>query len=111
MIGFLIRLGLGSRAAKIIGYIVIPALIILIVWWAIEAYGARRYRAGVADTDAKWHEASRRLQEQAKQSAARADDAAADRLQQFENQVAEERRELHEAAASGSSPLDVLFGR
>ena len=110
MIGFLMRLGLGKRAAQIIGYVVIPALIILIVWWAVVDYGNRRYRAGVTDTDAKWQEASRRLQQQAQQSATRADDAAAVRLEEHERSVAEERRELDEAARNNRSPLDVLFG-
>lgn len=86
------------------------ALLILLFYLWLDAYGDRRYKEGVTATDARWHEASERLKADAANSATQADDAAANRVAQFENQVAEERNRLHEAEQNGSSPLDVLFG-
>lgn len=111
--GFLIRLlapRLGQTAAKLIAYVGIPLLIAGLIYWQITAYGSRRYKAGVLATDAKWEEAGRRMRAAAAQSATRADDAAAKRLQEFEAQVQEEQEALEDAQRNGSSPIDVLFG-
>jgi hypothetical protein len=86
------------------------ALAAFLLWRALDSYGDRRYDQGVTDTDAKWEEASARLKAQAAQSATRADDAAAKRLDEFKTQVEDERKALDEAERTGSSPLDVLFG-
>ena len=110
MIALLLRLGLSRTAAKLIAYVGLPLLVALFLWWRIDAFGDRRYDAGVTATDARWQEASNRLQAEAANSATRADDAAANRLQQFENQVQDERREIDNAQRNGTSPLDVLFG-
>jgi hypothetical protein len=110
MIALLLKLGLSERFAKLTAYVVLPLLLVLVIWWRIDAFGDRRYDAGVTATDAKWEEAGNRLRAEAANSATRADDAAANRLGQFENQVADERREIDNAVRDGSSPLDVLFG-
>ena len=91
---------------KIVGPLVLLAAVI----GGIMAYGNSRYNAGVTDTDAKWEEASDRLKAQAAESATRADDAAAVRLEEFKQQVEDEEKALEEAERTGSSPLDVLFG-
>lgn len=110
MIAFLIARGLSPLAAKLIAYVGLPLLVALFLWWRIDAFGDRRYDAGVSATDAKWVEAGNRLQAEAANSATRADDLAANRLQQHEAQVEAERRDIDNAVRDGSSPLDVLFG-
>ena len=85
-------------------------LLALALWMLVNAYGNARYDAGVKDTDAKWEEASNRLKEKAAQSATRADDAAAIRLEEYREQVEDERAAVAKAQAEGSSPLDALFG-
>ena len=91
---------------KIVGPLVLLAAVI----GGIMAYGNSRYNAGVDDTDAKWEEASNRLKEKAAESATRADDAAAARLDEFKQQVEDEEKAIEKAKAEGSSPFDVLFG-
>lgn len=93
-------IGIGVGALVLVG----------LLWWAIASYGARQYQAGVDATDAKWEEASRRLQEQAAQSATRADDNAAKRLEEFQTQVQEEQEAIDAATQNGSSVFDVMFG-
>jgi hypothetical protein len=110
MIAFLIARGLSPLVSKLIAYVGVPLLVILFLWWRIDAYGDRRFDAGANQADARWQEASNRLQAEAANSATRADDAAANRLEQFQNQVADERQALDEANRTGTSPLDVLFG-
>lgn len=110
MISLLMGFGLGKRAAQAIAYIAVPVLVVGALWLALHLYGNSRYRAGARDTDAKWEEASRRLKEQAAQSATHADDQAAQRLEEFEQQVQEERQAIDAAIQNGSSPFDVLFG-
>lgn len=102
---------MGLSMLKRVG--IIAALVIgiaLFAWWRLDAYGDKREQEGVEKTDAKWEEASARLKERAAQSATRADDAAAARLDEFETQVEDEAKALEAAKADGSSPLDVLFG-
>ncbi len=79
-------------------------------WIALTLYGNARYNAGVTDTDAKWAEASRRLENQARAAGTRADTREAERIEDHAEAVADERERLDEAIATGSSPLDVLFG-
>lgn len=103
----------GSGIARLIGLASTLLAIIAVlglIWWRVDAFGDRRYRAGVTATDAKWEEAARRLQAAAAASATQADDAAANRLHTFENQVAAEQESIDAAEANGSSPIDVLFG-
>lgn len=93
-------IGLGVGALVLVG----------LLWWSIASYGARRYQAGVTATDAKWEEASNRLKEEAAQSATRADDNAIERLEEHQQQVAEERAAVDAAIQNGASPFDALFG-
>lgn len=83
---------------------------VLLLWWALDSYGDRRYNAGVTDTDAKWQEAADKLKEEAAASATRADDKAVERLEQFEQQAEDDRKAVQDAIEEGSSPLDALFG-
>ena len=86
------------------------ALLALLFYLWLDAYGDRRYNEGVTATDARWHEASERLKAEAANSATHADDNAANRLVEYEQQASDERNRLNEAEQNGSSPLDVLFG-
>lgn len=110
MIALLMGFGLGKRVAQLVGYVAIPLLIVGALWLALHLYGNSRYNAGVRDTDAKWEEAGRRLEAQARVSAGKADSAAVGRVQIFNDRVAEEKEKLDAAAKDGSSAFDVLFG-
>lgn len=109
MLALLMGWGLSSRAAKAVAYVAVPLAVIALLWLGLHLYGNSRYNAGVHDTDAKWQEASDRLKAQAAQSATRADDAAAERLGQFKQQVEDEKEAMDAAASNGSSVFDVLF--
>jgi glycerol dehydrogenase-like iron-containing ADH family enzyme len=89
--------------------IVGAGLAIIALWLTILAWGNSRYRAGVADTDAKWTEASDRLAEQARASADVATRREAPRITAHAAQVAAEKEKIDEAIAEGRSPLDALF--
>lgn len=80
------------------------------LWLAVLAWGAGRYREGVADNDAKWRTASARLEAQARKAGTRADEREADRIEDHAAQVAREKEKIDAATASGASPLDALFG-
>ena len=110
MIGLLMGLGLGKREAQLVGYVAVPALIAGALWLGLWWYGNSRYEAGVAASDAKWVEAGERLEEQAAAAATAASNASAARVAANNKRVAEEKERLDAAEASGSSPLDVLFG-
>ena len=96
---------LGATLAKVVVYGGLVLLVLLGLWY----YGHTRYERGVRDTDAKWVEAGRVLQQRARESATRANDAAAARAAQHDRRVAQERERIDEAQRNGSSPFDVLF--
>lgn len=84
-------------------------LLVLAFYIALDRYGDARYEAGEKAADAKWEEAERRLLKQAAQAGTEADKKAAARAVEFAAKVDEEKARLDQAAAEGSSPLDVLF--
>jgi hypothetical protein len=111
--GFLVSLlapRLGQTFAKLIAYVGVPLLLLALLWWRVDAWGDRRYDAGVEATDARWQKASDQLKAEAARSATQADDAAAQRFEERAEQVRDEQERLDEAERTGSSPLDVLFG-
>lgn len=114
MIGLLIRgaigLGVPQKLAKplVIGIGIL--LIAFAAWRMVDSYGDRRERDGVEKTDAKWIEASNKLKEAAAQSATKADDKAAERLDEFKAQADADAAAVEQAKAEGKSPLDALFG-
>lgn len=85
-------------------------LLIGALLWAVLAWGQSRYDAGEADADARWFEASRKLEQEARQAGSAADRGEAKRIKDHTAQVAVEKEKIDEAVAEGSSPLDVLFG-
>lgn len=84
-------------------------LIVATVFFSIRAYGNARYDAGVSDTDAKWIEAGRIVEENNRAAAAAADDGAEEREQGFAEALQEEKEKLDEAAANDDDPFDILF--
>lgn len=107
--GFLISLAakaVGERFAPLLAYGVVIAALVGAIWWL----RADAYSDGVTATDAKWEEAGRRLEQQAREAAGKADAASVQRVEQNNARVAQEKEKLDEAEAAGSSPLDVLFG-
>lgn len=107
MIRDLIR-ALSPHAWAAVALGVAAAVVILIV--VVLSWGQSRFDAGVTDTDARWVEAGRRLEEQAATSADAADRREAPRIENHAAQVAAEKEKIDEAVAAGSSPLDALFG-
>jgi hypothetical protein len=114
MITFLMGLGLTSRIAKLVGYVVIPLVVLGLLWWLIssriDAYGDKRFDAGVANERGKWEEASEKLKLDAEASSTKADDRAAIRLEQHKEQIDEDSKAVDQAVRDGTSPLDALFG-
>ena len=110
MIGLLMDYGLGKRVAQVVGYVGIPLLTLVAIWWAITVYGNSRYDAGVTDTDASWQEASNVLIDQAAAASNAADASAEDRATDYAANLTAEKEKIDEAQREGSSPLDVLFG-
>lgn len=94
---------------KIVGPLVAVALVCAgILAWGHGKYNAG-HKAGVSETDAKWHAASEKLKQDAAASATKADDAAVKRLEQHVEQQEEDHARLEEAQRNGSSPLDAIF--
>lgn len=95
---------------KIVGPLVLAlALIAGVLAWGSSKYHAGK-RDGIEQTDAKWQAASDKLKAEAAKSATKADDAAVNRLQEYQTQAAEDQEKINEAQRNGSSPLDALFG-
>lgn len=109
MLGLLMGFGLSKRIAQLVAYVAIPLLILLVLWLALVAYGNSRFKAGEQAADAKWIEAGRRLEEQARQSADAATKNEAPRIRDRLDQVAEEKERIDAAVAAGTSPFDALF--
>lgn len=111
--GFLVSLlapRLGAGFAKLIAYVVVPLLIIGIIWWRVDAWGDRRFDQGKEFADTQWEEAGRKARAEAAESASRADDLAVRRVEEFKAQSEGDRKAVEDAKASGSSPIDALFG-
>lgn len=107
--GFLISLAakaVGERFAPLLAYGVIILALVGAVWWL----RADAYSDGERATDAKWVAAGEKLERQAAEAAGKANAASAERIEQNNERVAQEKEKLDEAEAAGSSPLDVLFG-
>ena len=93
------------------GWFAIGGVLLAIAFYImLDRYGDSRYREGVADTDAKWEQASAKLKADAAASATKADDAAVKRLEEYQAQAGEDAAAVEKAKAEGSSPLDALFG-
>lgn len=114
MIAMLMGWGLSSRIAKLVGYVIIPLVVVGLLFWLISsrisAYGERQFDAGVGNERAKWVEAGEKLKLDAEASATKADDRAVERLEQHKEQIDEDQKAVDQAVRDGSSPLDALFG-
>jgi hypothetical protein len=110
MITMIMGLGLGKRAAQLIAYVAVPALILLGLYLALDAYGDSRFRAGRAVEAQLYKKASDKLIEQAANARTGANSASTARVLTHVAQVEEEKEKIDDAIANGTSPLDVLFG-
>ncbi|APZ81837.1 hypothetical protein vBEliSR6L_72 [Erythrobacter phage vB_EliS_R6L] len=107
--GFLISLAakaVGERFAPLLAYALVIAVLVGAIWWL----RADAYSDGEAANDAKWVAAGEEAERQAREAAGRASAASVKRVEQNNARVAQEKEKLDAAEASGSSPLDVLFG-
>lgn len=105
LIGWLTK-ALGEKLAPFIAWIGLALLILGALWWLRHD----AYQDGVSATDAKWEEAGRKLEAQAKKAEQSADAESVKRVQENNERLKEEKEKLDEAEAEGSSPFDVLFG-
>lgn len=111
--GFLITLlapKVGEGAAKLISYVLLPLIILALLWWAASSYVDGKMDEREDEVRTEYREATEQLKRDAAQSATKADDAAAVRLEEHLNHALEEKERLDEAERTGSSPIDVLFG-
>lgn len=97
------------RLAKVVGYVLVPLLILGAFYLALDAYGDSRFREGRKAENAAWQAAQDKLLKDAAQSAAIADRQDLARKIEHSAQVQEEKEKIDEAIANGSSPFDVLF--
>jgi hypothetical protein len=107
MIQLLMGFGLGKRAAQLIGFVVVPALVVLGFYLALDAYGDSRFRAGVEKTDAAWKKANDKLVAQAASSATAADKQSTARAITYAAQAEEEKEKIDDAIQNGTSPDGV----
>lgn len=96
--------------AKIVG----PLLALAILCGGIAAWSHHQYskgeKAGEAKVDAQWAAADKKLRDDAAKSATRADDAAAERVEEHRQQAEDDRKAVEDAESNGTSPLDAIFG-
>lgn len=85
------------------------ALLLLVLYVALDRYGDARFREGEAHADAQWQKASDKLIEDAARAATKADRNAAGRAADFAAKQESEKEKIDAAVEHGSSPLDVLF--
>jgi predicted DNA repair protein MutK len=97
------------RAAKLIGWVLVPLLVLGAFYLALDAYGDSRFREGRAKEEAAWKAANDRLVQQAAEASTQADRMAVARAMDHAAQVEEEKERIDDAIANGSSPFDVLF--
>lgn len=109
MLEILMGWGLSSKLAKIVLYVALPAALLIAIILALHFYGASRYNAGVAATDAKWKAAGDKVLKDAAVSGHAADKSELPRVLDYQSKVEHEKEKLDEAEANGSSPFDVLF--
>jgi hypothetical protein len=104
MAGFLLML----KRVPIWVWVALAALIIF--YFALDAYGDKKYAEGKTDEAAAWQAASDKAIANAAASGKKADKAAAGRLAQQLEKVENEKERMDAAVQEGSSPMDVLFG-
>lgn len=103
-------IGIPQRFQKIASIIMEIVIVLGLLWLGLHLYGKHRYNEGVAATDAKWQVAVEKLQQDAKQSATKADDAAAQRTATQLVKHTKDQEAVNAAVKNGTSPLDALFG-
>lgn len=95
---------------KIVGPLVVAALLIA----GVMAWGSSKFKAGkeegVAETHAVYKAASDKLKADAEASATQADDKAAERFDEHLADAKADQEAVNEALQNGTSPLDALFG-
>lgn len=103
-------LGIGKKIGIAVGALIALALIVLLIIRAVDAHDRRMVQQGRDQVDAEWAKANDQLKQQAAQSATRADDKAAAKIEESRAEAAEDRKAVEDAQANGDSPLSALFG-
>lgn len=89
--------------------LLLVVVFVLLIAWMISKYGDGREQDGVDKERAAWVEAGEKLKEEAAKSATKADDKAVARLEDYKEQIDEDRKAVEAAVENGTSPLDSLF--
>lgn len=101
---------LGKTFGPIVAYVLVIGIALGLFYWALTAYGHRKFNEGVAANQAQVDAALVKLKKDAAASATKADDAATNRAAaEVEHQQADQEK-VNEAERNGTSPLDALFG-
>jgi len=101
---------LGKTFGPIVAYLLVIGVSLGLFYWALTAYGHRKFKEGVAANQAQVDAALKQLKVDAAKSATKADDALANRAAaEVQNQQADQEK-VNEAERNGTSPLDALFG-
>lgn len=109
IVSALVARGVAPVLAKIFTYVVLPLVLIGAAWFALDAWGDSRYRAGVDATDAAWKAASDKALKDAVAAGAVATKNELGRLIEHQAKVEDEKEAIDAALANGTSPVDALF--
>jgi biopolymer transport protein ExbB/TolQ len=101
---------LGKTFATLLSYFLVIAVVLGLFYWALTAYGHRKFNEGVAANQKQVELALQKLKKDAQASATKADDAAANRAAVEVEQQKADQEAVDEAERNGTSPLDALFG-
>lgn len=110
MIALLLKLGMSEKLAKIFAYAIIPILILILFYMALDAYGDSREREGKASADAAWQKAADLVEAESQGAADAADIPADQRAADWAARVEQEKAAIDAQITNGGDPFDVLFG-
>lgn len=100
--------GVGKWAARLIAF-GLPVLLLVVAFFALDAWGDSRYRSGRAEESAMWKAASAVTVAKARASGDEASRKQAAVLAVEMSRVERERNRIDAAIEDGSSAIDVLF--
>lgn len=110
MIALLLKLGMSEKLAKIFAYALLPILILVAFYMALNAYGDARFDAGKTQADREWQAAADLVEAQSQGAADAANVPADQRAADWAARVEQEKALLNETITDGGDPFDVLFG-
>ena len=101
---------MSEKLAKIFAYALLPILILVAFYMALNAYGDARFDAGKTQADREWQAAADLVEAQSQGAADAANVPADQRAADWAARVEQEKALLNETITDGGDPFDVLFG-